>query len=163
MHVEIDRVRRPVWDAGQRARTAAAVRLLVRNPRFSKVQIDFEVHASDRHVLLDLLSDVRAELDPGRQLSMTALASWCDTETWIAAAPVDEIVPMLFRMGRGGEAIRHRLANGGDFREPRCRSAIGIATDTLPERLPSGRRIWLFNPHSWTPDDLATAYSRLTT
>ena len=154
VHLEIDRARRPAWNAAQRARTAAAVRLLLKNPRYTNVQIDFEVHASERHILLDLLADVRAQLDPGRALSMTALASWCDTETWIAAAPVDEIVPMLFRMGPAGEPIRRRLANGGEFHEPHCRASVGIATDAPPDRLPPGRRLWLFNPHSWTPQDL---------
>ena len=52
------------------------------------VQIDFEVRASERQVLLDVLHDVRQGLPPGTFLSMTALASWCDTETWLDAAPV---------------------------------------------------------------------------
>ena len=87
---------------------------------------------------------------------MTALASWCDTEHWIGQAPVDEIVPMLFRMGPGGEKLKQRLAEGGDFRERRCRSALGIATDTPPAGLPAGRRIYVFNPRRWNAADYAT-------
>ena len=94
---------------------------------------------------------------------MTALASWCDTETWLDAAAADEIVPMMFRMGPAGEGLRQRLAKGGDFRLARCRSSIGIATDTPPERLPAGRRVWLFNPRPWAPGDLATIRDRLQT
>ena len=37
-------------------------------------------------------------------------------------APVDEIVPMLFRMQLAGERLRKRLAQGHDFRNPRCRA-----------------------------------------
>ncbi len=79
---------------------------------------------------------------------MTALASWCETETWLADAPVDEIVPMLFRMGRGGDRLRGKLAAGGDFNDPRCRTAVGISTDT-PVVVPPGRRVYVFNPRSW--------------
>src|SRR3954447_14180667 len=96
--VHVDTEGHPVWTPAMREKTAALTLALLKNPRFTAVQIDFEVKASDRVVLLDLLADVRAGL-AGRKLSMTALASWCDTETWIDAAPVDEIVPMLFRMG----------------------------------------------------------------
>jgi hypothetical protein len=163
VHVEIDRGKTPIWNTAQRERTTTAVLNLLRTPRFFAVQIDFEVPASQRHVLLDLLTDVRASLQPGQPLSMTALASWCDTETWIATAPVDEIVPMLFRMGQTGQPIRQRLASGGDFREPRCRTSIGVATDTPPDRLPPGRRVWMFNPHPWTRTDLTTLSDRLGT
>jgi hypothetical protein len=65
-------------------------------------------------VLLDVLRAVRATLPAGRELSMTALASWCDTERWLGTAPVDEVVPMLFRMGPVGENPKRRLAEGGD-------------------------------------------------
>jgi hypothetical protein len=68
-------------------------------------------------------------------------------------APVDEIVPMLFRMTQGGEALRKRLAAGGDFRNPRCREALGVATDRPIVRAPPGRRVYLFNPRSWTEPD----------
>ena len=161
VHLEIDHTRPLPWTVAQRARARAAVLMLLHNPRFSETQIDFEVPASKRTVLLDLLTDVRAGLPPGTYLSMTALASWCDTETWIDAAPVDEIVPMLFRMGAAGEALKRRLAGGGDFHRPRCHDAIGIATDTPMDRVPPGRRIWMFNPRTWTDGDLTTVRDRL--
>jgi hypothetical protein len=104
-------------------------------------------------VLLDRLGDVRAGLPRGTLLSMTALASWCETEDWLAAAPVDEIVPMLFRMGPEGESVRAKLAAGRDFANPRCRTAVAISADTLLLRLPVGRRIYLFSPRSWTAAD----------
>jgi hypothetical protein len=163
VHLEVDRTHHPPWTASQRAETATQVLRLLHNPRFTAAQIDFEVTASDRPMLLDLLADIRAGLPPGQTLSMTALASWCDTETWINAAPVDEIVPMLFRMGQTGEPIRQRLAHGGDFRQPRCRTAIGVAMDTPPEALPPGRRIWMFNPRPWTRTDFTVLRDRLRT
>ena len=118
-----------------------------------RVQVDFEVRASERQVLLDVLADVRRGLPRTTLLSMTALASWCDTERWLDRAPVDEIVPMLFRMQEAGDALRNRLAAGGDFRNPRCRSAFAVSTDTPVVRAPRGRRVYLFNRRSWTEAD----------
>ncbi len=161
VHLEIDRTRPLPWTAAQRARTAAAVLSLLAHPRFTEAQIDFEVRASERAVLLDVLADVRSGLPAGRHLSMTALASWCDTETWIEAAPVDEVVPMLFRMGPAGESLKMRLASGGDFRDSRCRDAIGVAADTPPDAIPPGRRVWMFDPRPWTPQDLGVLRERL--
>ncbi|HVY14582.1 MAG TPA: hypothetical protein VHB27_05105 [Rhodopila sp.] len=163
VHVEIARPRKPAWTAEQRARTAALVLSLLQNPRFRAWQIDFEVRASERHILLDLLGDVRERMPPGKRLSMTALASWCDTETWLEAAPVDDIVPMLFRMGPSGIRLRARLAAGGDWRNPRCRTAIGVASDTPPDALPPDRQVWMFNPHPWTAADLMALRNRLRT
>jgi hypothetical protein len=146
VHVQIDRARPLLWTPTLRAR---------------RVQLDFEVRASERAVLLDVLRDLRRALPRGTLLSMTALASWCDTEGWLDTAPVDEIVPMLFRMGREGEALKYRLAAGGDFRNPRCRAAFAVSTDSPIVRAPPGRRVYMFNPRSWTAADLETAQARM--
>jgi hypothetical protein len=156
IHVEIDRRQALNWSPEQRGRAAAAALAYAGAANAAEVQLDFEVRASERPILLELAGDLRAGLPPAQRLSMTALASWCDTEQWLASAPVDEIVPMLFRMGPGGEALKRRLAAGGDFREARCRSAIGIATDTPPSGLPPGRRLYVFNPRRWNAADFAT-------
>jgi hypothetical protein len=157
VHVQIDHERPLEWTPRLRARTSAAILHYATAIRAKRVQLDFEVRASERAVLLDVLADLRRELPGGTLLSMTALASWCDTEGWLERAPVDEIVPMLFRMTVGGEALRKRLAAGGDFRNPRCRAALGIATDTPVDRAPAGRRVYLFNPRSWTAADFEQA------
>lgn len=161
VHMEIPYAIHPAWTAAQRARVAAGVRALLADPRFQAWQIDFEVRASQRAILRDVLADARLALPPGRSLSMTALASWCDTETWIDAAPVDRVVPMLFRMGPAGAPILRRLAQGGHLRDRHCRDAIGIAADTPPRALPPGRQIWVFNPRPWTQAGLAALRQRL--
>ncbi|HEY3947870.1 hypothetical protein [Phenylobacterium sp.] len=155
VHVQIDPGQLLVWTPALRARAAQTVLAYARTPGFQAVQIDFEVKESQRQVLLDLLHDVRAGLPATTPLSMNALASWCETETWVDAAEVDEIVPMVFRMGPEGERLKARLAAGEDFADPRCRTAIGVSTDTPLARIPAGRRVYVFNPHSWTPADIA--------
>lgn len=153
VHVQIAGRRLLAWTPDQRRAAALAVLAYGRQPWAKRVQVDFEVRRSQRQVLLDLLGDVRAGLPRGTPLSMTALASWCETEDWLGAAPVDEIVPMLFRMGPEGESVRAKLAAGRDFAEPRCRAAVAISTDAPLPRLPPGRRIYLFSPRSWTAAD----------
>jgi hypothetical protein len=152
VHVQIDHGRPLAWTPALRARVAAAVRHYASAMPAGRVQLDFEVRESERPVLLDVLRDLRRALPSGTLLSMTALASWCMYEDWLSDAPVDEIVPMLFRMQKGGEAIAKTLAEGGDFRHPRCRAALAISTDSPILRAPPGRRVYLFNPRSWTSD-----------
>ncbi|MEA3010003.1 MAG: hypothetical protein QOJ91_1695 [Sphingomonadales bacterium] len=157
VHVQIDHRSALEWTPSLRARASAAILYYAAAIPARRVQLDFEVRASERAVLLDVLSDVRKGLPKGTLLSMTALASWCDTEGWLERAPVDEIVPMMFRMTMGGEALRKRLAAGGDFRNPRCRAALGVATDSPIARAPPGRRVYLFSPRSWTESEFEQA------
>jgi hypothetical protein len=154
VHVQIDHSRPLAWTPDQRRQAAQAVLAFGETPGADGLQVDFEVRRSERGVLLDLLSDVRRGLPKDKRLSMTALASWCETETWLNQAPVDEIAPMLFRMGPGGLPLKAKLEAGGDFANPRCRTALAVSTDTPLAHAPAdGRRIYLFDPHSWTQLD----------
>ena len=69
---------------------------------------------------------------------------------------MDEIVPMLFRMGRDGFRLRARLAAGGDFRLPACRGAVGVSMDA-PVTVPPGRVVYVFNPRPWDDASLSAA------
>lgn len=160
VHLQIDHRRPLVWTAAREAEAAHAVLGFARAPWVKRLQVDFEVRASERPILLGVLKAVRAGLPSGVELSMTALASWCE-EAWLGQAPVDEVAPMLFRMGPAGASIRNRLAAGGDFTEPKCRRALAVSTDTPLPRAPAGRRVYLFNPRSWSAADFALARRRI--
>jgi len=153
VHIQIDPRRPLAWTPERAGQVAQAVLRLGRGPGVRRLQVDFEVRASQRAILLAVLKEVRAGLPQGVELSMTALASWCDGEDWLAAAPVDEVVPMLFRMGPEGARLKARLAAGGDFANPVCRSALAVSADTPIARAPAGRRVYLFSPRSWTAAD----------
>jgi len=84
VHIQIDPHRPLLWTPALRADAARAAVQLADAPGVTRVQIDFEVPASQRQVLLDRLTDVRAGLPPSTPLSMTALASWCEREDWRA-------------------------------------------------------------------------------
>ncbi|WP_066719775.1 hypothetical protein [Sphingomonas pituitosa] len=160
VHLQIDDRDPPRWTPALRARVAAAVRHFARIVPTPRVQIDFEVRRSQRQILIDVLDDARAGLPRAVPLSMTAIASWCQ-EDWLSRLPVDEIVPMLFRMGRGDPAIRARIEGGGDWSDPACRKALAISADTPIARAPAGRRIYLFAPRSWTPSTFNAVRSQV--
>ena len=152
VHIELDQSRPLEWSPALADQVVGAALAFIRGA--AQVQVDMEVRTSQRGALLDVLRGVRAGLAAGTTLSMTALASWCENEAWLDAAPVDEIVPMLFRMGPGGYRLRAKLTAGGDFTDRRCRDVVGIATDT-PVVVPPGRRVYIFNPRPWNAAAIA--------
>jgi hypothetical protein len=131
----------PPPDAAAIAREAAKAALDVR-----ALQVDFDARRSERAWYRDVLERLRAGLPAGLPLEITALTSWCQGDRWTSGLPVSDAVPMLFRMGPG------EGYDGGDFRNEMCRSSVGVSTDELPRAVPRGRRLFVFNPRSWTED-----------
>ena len=129
-------------------RTARAIADAAGLPGVRALQVDFDTVASERAFYRGLLQELRRRLPPQMPLSITALASWCESDGWISDLPVAEAVPMLFRMEPD------RYSPGSDFRGDLCRSSVGISTDEVPTRIPSGRRVYVFNPRAWSPDHL---------
>ena len=114
-------------------------------PGVRALELDFDARESERAWYAALLRELRQALPAGLPLTITALASWCEQDGWIRDLPVADASPMLFRMGAG------ERAQGRDFDVPLCRSSIGVSTDELPDRVPSGRRLFFFHTQAWTP------------
>jgi hypothetical protein len=124
-------------------------------PNVKGIQIDFDAAVSERNFYRDMLNQLRPQLPENVSLTMTALASWCVSDNWISGLPVDEAVPMAFRMGADEKQIRAFLASEKDWREPLCRASYGLATDEpLPIKFQPERRLYLFNTRSWRAADL---------
>ncbi|PWF55076.1 hypothetical protein [Massilia glaciei] len=151
VHVDASWRQPPALDAAQHEAIAAQVLKAARGARSRVVQLDFEVRRSQRGFLLALVGDLRRRLPADVALSVTALASWCAGDYWIGALEADEVVPMAFRMARDDGKIRGLLAEQGGFVRPRCRGALGMATDEAPVRVASARR-YFFSPRSWDQD-----------
>ena len=130
---------------------AAAIAEMVHQPGIRALQIDYDARLSERPFYRDLIDRVRERLPAEFPLSITALASWCDADGWIAALPVREAVPMLFRMGPD------RYRPGDPFRVPLCRSSVGVSMDEPLSRLPRGRRVFIFHPGPWSERDYKNA------
>ncbi len=130
-------------------------------PRVRGLQIDFDATSSQREFYREVLTEVRSGLPPNLPLSITALASWCLGDDWISDLPIDEAVPMLFRMGRDRTRVLEALRDGRDFSERLCRSSIGVSMDEpWPVSLLS-RRVYVFSPHAWTSTSYADVQKRL--
>jgi hypothetical protein len=115
-------------------------------PGVRALQVDFDARLSEREWYRQLLQELRRGLQPAMPLTMTALASWCQSDGWVRGLPVADAVPMLFRMGAG------EPRGAREFRVAECRASFGIATDELPEKLPTGRRLYVFHPRAWDED-----------
>lgn len=154
-------------DAAQRAQRASLVAKLIARtgdaPDVLAVQVDFDAAESQRDFYRDLLIDLRHELRADLPISITALASWCEGDEWLDQLPIDEAVPMLFRMGTDGNSFRGKIVDGGEFRSSACRSSVGVSTD---EPILGGKpletrmeRIYVFNPRPWNAAAFARAFS----
>lgn len=119
----------------------------------SAIQLDFDAKASQRPFYGDLIRRLRARMDPGWALSMTALASWALSDPWMRDLPVDEFVPMAFDMGRDGAAVKELLRRRQDFRTPPGRTAVGVASREALPWIPKGRRVYVFSHRSWQEHD----------
>lgn len=159
VRIETDRSRAPSLSSSQLERTAHEISSLT---GVSAVQIDFDATVSEREFYRQLLHSVRRELSPSVGLSITALASWCAGDPWIADLPVDEAVPMLFRLGVERRQFQRRLESGTPFEDSICRNAAGVSTDE-PLTGPNVQRLYVFNPEPWTKesfDRVMEAYRR---
>lgn len=152
--IETDHKNKPELSPAQVDEAAREIAALAALPNISAIQIDFDATESERPFYRAVLANVRHRLPAGTRLSITALASWCMDDDWIADLPVDEAVPMLFRMAADGKHIANRLDAGEDFSEPLCRQSYGISTDERRPKLIAARRLYIFNPDAWTENSV---------
>lgn len=148
--VESDQRTKPDLSTQQTEELAVAIAEMVQLPNVSTIQIDFDATQSERTFYHDLILAVRGRLPASVALSITALASWCSDDDWISDLPIDEAVPMLFRMGPDRRQIRNRVASGEEFPARPCRNSYGISTDEPLRNLSAAKRLYVFNPDAWT-------------
>ena len=149
-----------------RERIASEIASLQNIPSVRAIQIDFDATTSQHVFYSALLQDVRHKLRPEIPLSITALASWCVGDPWLAQLPpgtIDEAVPMLFRMGPDAANVAAFLHSSEEFRVPACQNSLGVSTDEpisqqlLTKQFPGTpaiwhkKRIYVFAPRAWTP------------
>ena len=138
-------------DESRQQQTVALLFESAARPGIAALQVDFDATRSQRAFYADVLADLRRRMPPNLPLSITALASWCSYDDWIAGLPVDEAVPMLFRM----EPDRRRVPADSPWlriREPLCQGSVGISThEPWPDSL-AGKRIYAFADRGWRQD-----------
>jgi hypothetical protein len=116
------------------------------------VQIDFDARQSEHQLYRDILEQLSSE-----KVSITALASWCNQGSWLNSQQANEVVPMLFRMGR------HVPFDSVHLGLQACATSVGLSTDELwpPHPAQTLNRIYLFSPRPWTNDAYHLARMRI--
>ena len=157
--VRIEAGRGAVLNAANRDAAVAAILASAEEPgseKISALQIDFDATRSQRPFYRSLLEQLRARMPAGLPLSITALASWCSQDRWLGELPIDEAVPMMFRMEPWkGPKEDFRI------REPLCAGAVGVSTtEPWPEQI-SGRRVYVFSDNGWQADSPEDVVRRL--
>jgi len=142
-------------------RVAGEIARAGRLPGVVAVQVDFDATASERAFYRELLVELRQQLPASMPISITALTSWCIGDRWMSGLPIDEAVPMLFRMGVGQAEVTNWMRSGHDFREAACRTSLGISLDERWPKLPGGRRLYAFSPSPWTERSLQSLVGEL--
>jgi Protein of unknown function (DUF3142) len=143
------------WSNANISSIAAQIAAAAQAPHTRALQVDFDARVSERPFYSMLLRDLRQQLPPTIALSTTALTSWCGHDNWLHVLPIDEAVPMFFRMG-GPASIRAAAPrNFADIEEPLCTGSVGVSTDELWPSIDSRQRVYLFHVGSWSAKDLA--------
>ncbi len=137
------------------AETAQDIAAVAQQPNVRAIQVDFDATSSQHRFYAAVLTQLRSELPRNMPLSMTALVSWCGDRSWLHPLPIDEAVPMFFRMG-GTAALRVvQPKDASVVREQLCSGSAGISTDETWPGIHSRERVYVFLPGSWKPQDLA--------
>lgn len=147
---------RPAFSTAQKEAVIERLQESVKLPEVRAIQVDFDATASEREFYRTLLIDARAQIRHGIPLTITALASWCSGDRWLAGLPIDDAVPMLFDIGPQRNEIIRDLRSGDDWNEPLCRNSYGLSINEQPlSGLKTGRRVYLFKNSAWNESDLA--------
>lgn len=123
------------------------------------LQIDFDATQSQQPFYRGVLEALRPQLPRTLPLSITALVTWCGPHSWLHTLPIDEAVPMEFRMGGPRTLATSITRSRYAITEPLCRTSLGLSTDepwpaSLAALNPS-TRVYLFAPRPWRPAEFA--------
>ena len=119
-------------------------------------QIDFDASESQIEFYKKLVVSVREKLPKEMKLSLTALVSWCvNDKAWFDELPIDEAVPMFFRLGREENIYWQRISEGRLNISKSCQKAVGVATDEpMPNKIyTKDKPIYIFNNDYWTAEN----------
>jgi len=121
------------------------------DPTIAALQIDFDARRSQRRFYARLLRELRRQMPPSLPLSITALASWCSSDDWLSGLPIDEAVPMFFRMEPDRRFAPPQLPQLR-VREPLCSTSVGVSTHEPYSGSIAGKRIYIFPDRGWHQD-----------
>ena len=149
VRIETDRRQPPALSTTQLDRTIEEVVAATHRDGIMALQIDFDATLSQRDFYRNLLKELRSSIPKTFPISITALASWCSRDNWLETLPIDEAVPMMFRLG----VEKRNFQSGHEFSATPCKASAGISTDE-PVTLTRVGRLYIFNPDRWSQSSL---------
>jgi hypothetical protein len=163
VRIETDPRDKPAYTDQQAERLISEISGAARARGVSGIQVDFDAKSSERAFYRNVLVHLKSSLPAREPLSITALASWCYGDDWISSLPVDEAIPMLFRMGVDSSNVRRSLESRTDFKAAAALHSLGISTDEILPWIPPGRRVYIFSPKPWTELSVQKALDQIRT
>ena len=130
------------------------VKLCIERKSNISCQIDFDATESQIDFYKKLVVSVREQLPKDIKLSVTALVSWCTIDNpWFVDLPLDEVVPMFFRLGKDENLYWQKIKDGSLKINSVCQKSVGIATDEpVPNKVYlENKPIYIFNNVYWSP------------
>ncbi|WLI89351.1 hypothetical protein Q4S45_22095 [Massilia sp. R2A-15] len=152
LHVEVSTIHPPTNIEASRAAIVGAMLQAAAHSTSGRVQLDMEAKPSQRDFYRSLVRDVRAALPADIALSVTALGWWCRSPAWLDGLAADEVVPMFFRMGKDGAALRELVEHAPQSLHPSCRGgSAGFSPQEPFSEQTTGRyrRTYWFDYHAW--------------
>lgn len=125
-------------------------------------QLDFDAKTSEYSAYIDIITAVRNNL-PKVKITITALASWCGDNSWLNNLPIENAVPMLYRLGND-ISVRRVLDDGRITSYTKCNRSVALSIDELDfefKQYLNCRNIYLFNPESWTKESFTQLKNKL--
>lgn len=161
VRIEIDHAKVPTLSQDQSDQLVKQLNHFSQIEGVAGLQIDFDATKSQREFYRQSLINLKKVMEPHKRLSITALASWTLYDDWISNLPVDEAIPMLFRMGVEERQVRSYLTEGKEFKPGISQYSVGFSLDEPFVKIPAGRRIYLFNPGPWSQQALNEALKKV--
>ena len=152
LHVEVSTVNPPRDMESSRAMIVAALLDAAATSTSGWVQLDMEAKPSQREFYRSLVGQLRAALPPQVKLSVTALAWWCRSPAWLDGLAADEVVPMFFRMGKDGAAMRAIVEQSPATLHASCRAgSAGFSPQEqfAPQVAARYRKTYWFDRYAW--------------
>ncbi len=152
VHVELDLLRPAANLRAASPDIIAAMKSAARATTSGWVQLDLEARPSQRSDYRALVQEIRSQLPAKVQLSVTALAWWCRSPAWLDGLAANEVVPMFFKMGRDGAAVRALVAQQPSALHPLCRAgSAGFSPQEPFEPAVVARyaQTYWFDYHGW--------------
>jgi hypothetical protein len=151
--IQTDSLKQAALESGQIDTITAEIKRFVGLNKIPAVQIDFEAKLSERNFYSQLLDKLRQTLGTAVYISITAPTSWCSADSWLKETPTDEVVPVIFRPGSA-------LPPGG-FGFSKCQGSLGLSIAGELRKLPSTKRVYLYDPVPWKEQDYRNALAKL--